>query len=115
MLFVVPQILSIYERKFPNSVRLKVLLPAGILKTLIMLIVGSCFAELVFSILTDPNSMLRNGFLLMSLPGLVLSLVGLLGHDPTWTWPRQLFGCLILAATVGLVLSGWRVRLPGSA
>lgn len=110
MLFVVPQILSIYERNFPNSPRLKALLPAGILKTLIMLIVGSYFAKLVFSILTDPDSMLRNGFLLMSLPGLALSLVGLFGHDgpdPAWTWPRQLLGGVILAATVGLVLSGW--------
>jgi hypothetical protein len=54
--------------------------------------------------------MLRNGFILMSLSGLALSLIGLFGHDgpdPKWTWPRQLLGGVVLVVTVGLVLTGW--------
>lgn len=110
VLFLVPQILSIQERKFPNSERLHGLLPGGILKTLLMLIIGSFFAKLVFSILTDPDSMLRNGFILMTIPGLVLSALGLFGHDgpdPKWTWPRQLLGVGILAAILYLVFTGF--------
>jgi hypothetical protein len=110
VLFLVPQVLSIYERSFPNSERLNALLPEGILKVLVMLLVGVFFGQLVFSILEDPDSMLRNGFILLSLPGLVLSLIGLFGHDGPdrkWTWPRQAIGALILAVTVGLVLTGW--------
>ena len=110
VLFAVPQVLSIYERSFPNSIKLHGLLPAGVLKTLVMLVIGAYFGKLVFSILDDPESMLRNGFLLMSLPGLALSLVGLFGHDgpdPKWTWPRQLLGAAIVGGTVWLVLAGW--------
>ncbi|MFZ0140543.1 MAG: hypothetical protein WAL70_05620 [Aeromicrobium sp.] len=109
-LFFVPQVLSIYERSFPNSERLNAILPEGILKVLVMLIVGVFFGRLVFSILDDPDSILRNGFILFSLPGLALSLIGLFGHDGpdrTWTWPRQAIGAVILAVTAGLVLTGW--------
>ncbi|MCW2799841.1 MAG: hypothetical protein JWQ70_1313, partial [Aeromicrobium sp.] len=110
VLFAIPQILSIYERKFPNSTRLHGLMPVGVLKTLVMLIIGTYFARLVFSMLHSPESVLRNGFLLLSLPGLALSLLGLFGHDgadPKWTWPRQALGTLILGATVALVVTGW--------
>lgn len=110
VLFAVPQLLSIYERKFPNSVRLHGLLPAGIVKVLFMLVIGSLFARLVFSILDDPDTMLRNGFILMTIPGLVLSALGLFGHDgpdPKWTWPRQALGVVILGAILGLVFTGF--------
>ena len=110
VLFVVPQVLSIYERSFPNSERLNRLLPSGIVKVLVMLLIGSFFGRLVFSILENPDSMLRNGFILMSLPGLALSLIGLFGHDgpdPKWTWPRQMVGGVILLVTIGLVLTGF--------
>ena len=109
-LFLVPQVLSIYERKFPNSERLHGLLPGGIFKTLLMLIVGSFFAKLVFSILSNPDSMLRNGFTLMTIPGLILSALGLFGHDgpdPKWTWPRQFVGLGILGAILYLVFTGF--------
>jgi hypothetical protein len=110
LLFLVPSVLSIYERKFPNSERLHGLLPAGILKVLLMLIVGSFFAKLVFSIVTNPDTMLRNGFLLLTIPGLVLSALGLFGHDgpdPSWTWPRQLIGVGILGTILYLVFTGF--------
>ena len=110
VLFFVPQVLSIYERSFPNSERLNALLPEGIVKVLVMLIVGVLFGRLVFSILDDPDSILRNGFILLSLPGLALSLIGLFGHDGPdrkWTWPRQALGAVILVVTAGLVLTGW--------
>ena len=40
VLFFVPQVLSIYERSFPNSERLNAILPEGIVKVLVMLVVG---------------------------------------------------------------------------
>lgn len=110
VLFVLPQLLSIYERSFPNSARLHGVLPRGVLKVLVMLVIGSFFAKFVYSILDDPGSMLRNGFLLMTIPGLVLSALGLFGHDgpdPTWSWPRQALGIVILGAVLGLVLTGF--------
>jgi hypothetical protein len=110
LLFVVPQVLSIYERSFPNSERLNSLLPEGILKVLVMLIIGVFFGRLVMAILDNPDTAMRNGFILFSLPGLALSLIGLFGHDGPdrkWTWPRQALGAVILAATAGLVLTGW--------
>lgn len=110
LLFVIPQALSIYEQKFPNSERLHGMLPGGILKILLMLIVGTLFARLVFSILTSPESMLRNGFILMTIPGLILSGLGLYGRDgpdPAWTWPRQFAGVVVLGAILCLVLTGW--------
>lgn len=109
-LFVLPQVLSIYEDAFPNFERLHRLLPVGVFKTLLMLIVGALFGELVFSILKQPESMLRNGFVLLSLPGLALSLIGLFGHDgpdPHWTWKTQVLGVGIVVVTVYLVVVGW--------
>jgi hypothetical protein len=110
MLFALPQVLGIYENSFPNSARLQAVLPEGVLKILVMLLIGTFFGRLVFSILDDPARMLRDGFVLMSLPGLALSLVALFGRDGPdrkWTWPRQLLGAAIVAVTVGLVLTGW--------
>jgi hypothetical protein len=110
VLFAVPQLLAIYERKFPNSARLHGLLPSGIVKVLCMLIIGSLFARLVYTIIDNPDTMLRNGFILMTIPGLVLSALGLFGHDgpdPKWSWPRQAFGVVILGAILGLVLTGF--------
>lgn len=109
-LFAVPQVLSIYERKFPNSERLHGLLPSGIVKVLVMLVIGSFFARLVYSILDDPGTVLQNGFLLMTIPGLVLSALSLFGHDgpdPRWTWQRQALGVAVLGTILTLVLTGF--------
>ncbi|WP_164512417.1 hypothetical protein [Nocardioides baekrokdamisoli] len=109
-LFLLPQVLGIHEKSFPNSERLHRLLPVGVLKTLVMLLIGTFFVRWVFSWLHDPSRMLRDGFVLLALPGLALSLIGLFGHDgpdQRWTWRRQLLGVLIVAVTAGLVLTGW--------
>lgn len=109
-LFCVPQILSIYERKFPNSERLHGLLPSGLFKVLLMMVVGTLFAKLVFSMLDDPDSIMRNAFILLTIPGLVLSLLGLFGHDgpdPKWTWPKQFLGVGILGGILYLVFTGF--------
>lgn len=109
-LFCVPQILAIYERKFPNSDRLHGLLPSGLFKVLLMMVVGTLFAKLVFSMLDDPDSIMRNAFILLTIPGLVLSLLGLFGHDgpdPKWTWPKQILGVGILGGILCLVFTGF--------
>ena len=109
-LFVLPQVLGMYDRSFPNSDRLHRLLPVGVLKTLVMLLIGTFFAEWIFSWLHDPSRMLRDGFVLLSLPGLMLSLISMFGHDgpdQRWTWQRQALGVFIVALTAGLVLTGW--------
>jgi hypothetical protein len=109
-LFALPQMLTIFEDSFPNSSRLHAVLPEGVVKVLVMLVVGTLFGHLVHSMLHSPERMLRDGFVLMALPALLLSLLALVGRDgpaARWTWLRQAIGAVVVAATVWLVVTGW--------
>lgn len=109
-LFALPQLMGVRADALSKSALLGRILPRGLFATLFMIIVGSLFAKLVVSIVTEPADMLRNGFVLLALPGFVMSLLGLFGDDPPdyqWSWPRELLGAGVVALSVGLVFVGF--------
>jgi hypothetical protein len=107
VLFVVPQVLSIYEDKFPNRPIIFRALPRGILKLVVMLFVAKWFGSLVIGLITDRHQVVADAFVLLALPGLALSLVGLFGHDGferPLTWWHRAAGAVILVVGVLFVV-----------
>jgi hypothetical protein len=107
VLFVVPQVLSIVESRFPNWPGVYAVLPRGILKTVLMLFAGKAFGTLVTSHLHDPRQLIADAFVLLALPGLALSLLDLVARDGTrreLTWGHRIAGTAVLLVGVLFVL-----------
>jgi hypothetical protein len=106
-LFVIPQILSVYEDLVPNSPALFRALPKGILELVLMLLVGTAVGALLIATMNEhASTFLANSFILLMLPGFVLSLIGLFGRDgdePELGWGKRLAGVPILI--VGILLA----------
>ncbi|MEA2932188.1 MAG: hypothetical protein QOI56_973, partial [Actinomycetota bacterium] len=106
-LFVLPKILGLFTDCFPNCPRLYKALPSGIVETVLMLVVDGVFAAIVLGYLSNGQDAIRDAFVLLSLPGLALSLLGLLGREGAereLRWREQLLGIPILAFGVLLVV-----------
>ena len=106
-LFVVPQVLSVYEDKFPNRPQLFRVLPKRIVKTVFMMLVGTLSGLALAWLLDDPASRIVNGFVLLSLPGLAFSVIELFGREGDQreqTWPRELAGGAVVAVGIAAAL-----------
>ena len=107
-LFVIPQLLSIYEERLPNSPTLHRVLPKGLVELVLMLLVGTVIGALLLSVMNDKaHDFLANTFVLLSLPGFVLSLLQLVGRDgdePEIGWGKRIAGLGLLIFGVPLAL-----------
>jgi hypothetical protein len=81
-LFALPQLVKIHDQAFPNRPVIYAVLPRGITKTVLMLFVGKWFGTLVADRISDPTQLILDGFILLTVPGLVLSLLDVSGRDP---------------------------------
>jgi hypothetical protein len=107
LLFLAPQVLSIYEGKFANSTRLYRWLPRGILKTVVMLFVGTALGALVLRLVEHSANAALNAFVLLAAASLalaVLSVFGREGDEPEEGWLRWLGGVGVLGVGVLFVL-----------
>lgn len=109
--FVVPVLLKIFSDKLPNFEKLYAVLPRGILQTVTMLVIGTAFGALVAAQITGDNHLLviRESFLLLSLPGLAVALLQVFGRDgpeaPKIHWvPEKIIGAALvtLAAFIAI-------------
>lgn len=107
-LFVIPQVLSVYEERFPNSTALFRVLPKGLVELVLMLFVSTAAGALLISLMNEnAHSFLANSFVLLSLPGFALSLIGLFGREgeePKIGWGKRFGGVVILGLGILLVL-----------
>jgi hypothetical protein len=107
-LFVAPQILAVYEERFPNSPRLFRALPKGLAELVLMLFVASAVGALLLSTMDETaETFLANSFVLLALPGFLLSLLNLFGREGDERrigWGKRIAGIAILVAAVLLVL-----------
>ncbi|MFF5225922.1 MBG domain-containing protein [Dactylosporangium sp. NPDC000521] len=106
-LFLVPQVLSVYEDAFPNKPKLFRFLPKRVVKTVFMMLVGTVSGLALAWLLDDPAARIVNGFVLLSLPGLVFSLVELFGREGEereQTWRRELAGGAVVAVGIAAAL-----------
>jgi hypothetical protein len=107
LLFLAPQVLSIYEGKFVNSTRLYRWLPRGILKTVIMLFVGTALGTLVLRLVEHSANAALNALVLLAAASLALaglSVFGRVGDEPEEGWLRWLGGVGVLGVGVLFVL-----------
>lgn len=108
-MFALPQLLGVVADRFPNSERVFQVLPRGVALVLFMILVGIGFAHVVDSVVSDDPEVVQNAFVLLALPGLVLSIVSLLGREgpsPERSWRYELLGAAAVGLSVALVLNG---------
>lgn len=107
VLFMLPLLLSVYKGNFPNSPLLHRLLPTGIVKLVIMLVIGVAITSMVTRTVEHSAQPALNAFVLLAVPGVIISLLELFGREgtpPRDGWARWLLGAAILLTGVWLVL-----------
>ena len=87
-LFAFPQVLKLYEKleRDINIMPLHFVLPKGAPKIVVMVFVGAFFAEWVQGLFTSPESFVLWSFVVLSIPGLVLSLLTIVSGKPERDW-----------------------------
>jgi hypothetical protein len=107
-LFIIPQILAVYAERFPNSAALSGVLPRGLLALVLMLFVATAVGALLLDTMNEhATTFLANSFVILSLPGFVLSLLSLFGRtsdEAPISWGKRIAGLALLITGVLLVL-----------
>jgi hypothetical protein len=107
LLFLLPQVLSVLDGHFPNSTRLYRLLPRGIVRLVVMLVVGVGIGTLVHHTVAQSGNPALDSFLFLAIPTAILSgfeSFGREGPSPDEGWGRWLVGAGFLGAALWLVL-----------
>ncbi len=113
-MFVAPAIARFFSSRFPNFPKLYQILPAGLPKIAVMLVIGALYSSWV-SHLYNGASATKMGFVLMSIPGLAFSALSLIGRAPAdgdlrWymrdknTWLYRIGAVVVITATIYLAL-----------
>jgi hypothetical protein len=72
---------SVFKGRFPNSVLLNRLLPSGIVKLVVMLVLGVGIGSMVTHTVEQSADPALNAFVLLAVPGVVISLLELFGRE----------------------------------
>jgi hypothetical protein len=106
--FVIPQILAVYEERFPNSPALYRALPKGLTEIVLLLFAATAVGALLLSTMNKGSeTFLATSFLLLAVPGFLLSSLktfGRRGDKPPIGWGMRIGGVAILVAGVLLAL-----------
>jgi hypothetical protein len=107
-LFVTPQVLAVFEERFPNSPALFRVLPKGLARLVLMLFVGTAVGALLLRTMNQKSdTFVADSFVLLSLPGFLLSLVSFFGREGDERpigWGKRIAGIALLVAGILLVL-----------
>ncbi len=107
-LFVVPQILSVYRERLPNSRTLYHRRPRGLVRIVLMLFVATAIGALLLRTMNEHGeNFLADSFVILAIPGFVLALLPVFGRDgdpPAIGWAKRVSGIAILAAGILLAL-----------
>jgi len=107
LVFLGTQLLEHFEEELPNREWIKRILPAGAVKTLLMIYVGGVLSSILQSKIPNAHSFLRESFFLLALPGLALKYASVSAEprEPKWhKTPRGRWIYRIGGALVYLVL-----------
>lgn len=114
ILFILPTVLGWYSDRLPNFPRLWKLLPAGIPGLALSLIIASTTTALVGAVLGATPELAQWSFVLLPIPLLILSVLGLFGRHGTnpedprpikterWTLVYRIGGIVMLLITLRL-------------
>ncbi|MDQ1415188.1 MAG: hypothetical protein QOF81_801 [Acidimicrobiaceae bacterium] len=114
--FAIPVLLRLWSDRFPNFPRLYAVIPRGVLRTVVMLVVGTVLGAFVAGRLHDQNhrQIIRESFVILSIPGLVISLLQIFGRQgpgpPRIHWlPEKLLGAVLVATGILFVVGAIKV------
>jgi len=116
ILFLIPFLLALVADRFPNSARLWALSPGSVLKLAIVLVLSWVISTVTLMAFGDSVEFAQMAFLLLAIPGFLLSLLALVGRQPNpgqepWqyrpsmTWLYRVGGVVILGITIWLALT----------
>ena len=104
VLYLAPKLIGLIEERFPDFKAMHLYLPRGIFKIVLMLFVAKWWGGLVADNVPNPDEMVQYGFVLLGIPGLVLTMFGWFGRSSK-AWPStfvsKLLGIVLLI--IGLV------------
>ena len=98
-----PSIAGVWKQAFPNSSHLYRVLPKGVPNTLIMITIGATLSSVLAGRIENPQTLLAISFVVLAVPGFVLSVLGLVGRegaDPEKNWPLRLAGAWVAFVAV---------------
>jgi hypothetical protein len=80
-LYMVPKFVDLVTDKFPNLPRLHRFLPRGIFKVVFIMFIARWWGTVVTSNVPDADQMVKVGFVLLGLPGLIAGIAGWFGRS----------------------------------
>ena len=105
-IYLVPKLVALVDDSFPNLAVVHRFMPRGILKVVLMLFVARWWGNILGSQISDPEQMIKVGFVLLGLPGIVLTVLGWFARSSRpWpsTWFTRLSGLLVLIVGILVV------------
>ena len=119
LIFAFPQITELrLDERLP---KLPILMPKGILKTVIMVFVMALISKWIESLFSSPESFLKWSFVVMALPGLVINYLEAVAEPRDKSWRKSLSGrkiyrlggaatfALMVLVVSGVDIAGWLV------
>jgi len=107
LLYLAPKLIGLIDERFPDFKVLHRYLPRGIFKIVLMLFVAKWWGGLVADNVPNPDEMVQYGFVLLGIPGLVLTVFGWFGRSSkAWssTLASKLLGIALLIVALVTVL-----------
>ena len=93
IIFAIPSIISIFfEDRLPKLPVLHRLLPSGAFKIVAMVFIGTLAAGFIQGLFSDARTFLAWAFVVLAIPGLILSLLGKMARKPAKDWKTSPLG-----------------------
>jgi len=80
-LYMVPKFVDLVSDRFPNFAKLHRFLPRGIFKVVFIMFIARWWGTIVTSNVSDADQMVKVGFVLLGLPGLIAGVAGWFGRS----------------------------------
>ena len=93
ILFALPTVISLtFENRLPKITLLHRLLPGGAFKLVAMVFIGAISANWIQEMFSSPRDFLAWSFVVLAIPGLILSILGKMSGSPMRDWKDSPFG-----------------------
>ena len=112
IIFAIPSIIGIFfDDRLPKLPVLHRLLPSGAFKIVAMVFIGTLAAGFIQGLFTDARTFLAWSFVVLAIPGLILSLLGKMAKKPSSDWKvtplgntaYRILGVLVFLAIIQIV------------
>lgn len=105
LMYAIPLTLGFVEHKFPKKSFIKKWSPKGVVGIVVMTAVGTSLGIIFHRHIQDARTYMLATFVLLSIPGFLLSILGLFGKKPEKVWHASNFG-KIAYRVLGVIFFG---------